>query len=86
MIKSNFEKDRRISAFADYITDMETGMRAVEQASATIGMRTTIPAPVKENQSEAVQAAIIWLYRILAEAKGRFLKGVAADQGEAGRG
>lgn len=63
---------QRIEAFRQYIHDFETGMRIVEKcARGTVGLRTSIPPMKKEDDKEAVVAAVVSLYRILQGAKER---------------
>lgn len=63
---------RRIEAFREYIYDFETGMRIVEKcAKGTVGLNTSIPPMKKEDDKEAVVAAVVSLYRMLQDAKER---------------
>ena len=63
---------QRIEAFREYIYDFETGMRIVEKcARGTVGLTTSIPPMKKEDDKEAVVAAVVSLYRILQDAKER---------------
>ena len=69
-----WEMERRYDRFADYIFDIESGMRLVERVSGTMDVRTTIPVLTSNDNGEAVRKAIIWLWKTVDAAKKEFQK------------